>query len=203
MTWCASTCRSPSPTVPTCSSCAASSSRPRKSHPGVLVDPRSDVHLLGFGDNALDFELLVWSRDPSGQAVLKSDLYYQIEASLRRRRHRDPVPATHAACLGRRSRRGAGAPPTRRGRADGSAARRSRHASPSAAPRPSRPRTDDTWPAFPPHRYRVGQSMSPCWSHACAAPTASPFTTADTCCRSIRSASSAPRRSSGSCARAS
>jgi small-conductance mechanosensitive channel len=54
-----------------------------RSHPGVLADPRPDVFLLGFGDNALNFELLVWTKDPPGQPALKSELYYEIEASLR------------------------------------------------------------------------------------------------------------------------
>ena len=53
------------------------------SHPAVLADPRPEVRLLGFGDSALNFELLVWSNDPPGQALLRSDLYYHIEADLR------------------------------------------------------------------------------------------------------------------------
>ena len=53
------------------------------SHPAVLADPRPEVRLLGFGDSALNFELLVWSKDPPGQALLRSDLYHHIEADLR------------------------------------------------------------------------------------------------------------------------
>jgi small-conductance mechanosensitive channel len=53
-----------------------------RSHPAVLTDPRPDVFLLGFGDNALNFELLVWTKNPPGQQALKSELYYAIEASL-------------------------------------------------------------------------------------------------------------------------
>jgi hypothetical protein len=55
-----------------------------QSHVAVLPDPRPEVHLLGFGDSALAFELLVWSKDPPGHARLKSDLYHHIEANLRR-----------------------------------------------------------------------------------------------------------------------
>jgi small-conductance mechanosensitive channel len=63
-----------------------------KSHPGVLADPRPDVRFLGFGDSALNLELLVWSNDPPGQALLKSDLFYQVEANLRRAGIEIPFP---------------------------------------------------------------------------------------------------------------
>ncbi len=63
-----------------------------KSHPEVLADPRAEVRLLGFGDSALNFELLVWSKDPPGHALLKSDLYYHIEANLRRAGIEIPFP---------------------------------------------------------------------------------------------------------------
>ena len=52
-------------------------------HPGVLADPRPEVRFASFGDNALEFELLVWMRDPPGQDQLKSDLNHQIEHNLR------------------------------------------------------------------------------------------------------------------------
>jgi len=55
-----------------------------KAHPGVLLDPHPEVRFLGFGDSGMDFDLLVWTHDPPGQAVLQSDLYYLIEAALRR-----------------------------------------------------------------------------------------------------------------------
>lgn len=63
-----------------------------KSHPAVLTDPRPEVRLIGFGDSALNFELLVWSKDPPGHALLKSDLYYDIEANLRRAGIEIPFP---------------------------------------------------------------------------------------------------------------
>jgi potassium-dependent mechanosensitive channel len=63
-----------------------------KSHPAALADPRPEVRLLGFGDSALNFELLVWSKDPPGHARLKSDLYYDIEANLRRAGIEIPFP---------------------------------------------------------------------------------------------------------------
>jgi len=63
-----------------------------RSDPRVLADPRAEVRFIGFGDSALSFELLVWSNDPPGQELLKSDLHYQIEASLRRAGIEIPFP---------------------------------------------------------------------------------------------------------------
>src|SRR5205085_7459453 len=51
-----------------------------RQHPDVLVDPRPDVEVRGFGDSGIDVELLVWTRDPRTQAKLRSDLYYRIDA---------------------------------------------------------------------------------------------------------------------------
>lgn len=51
-------------------------------HPEVLASPAPSVIFIGFGDNSLDFELLVWSADPSRQTILKSDLYFRIEELL-------------------------------------------------------------------------------------------------------------------------
>ncbi|NEP08973.1 MAG: mechanosensitive ion channel [Symploca sp. SIO2C1] len=61
-------------------------------HPEVLGHPQPQVWFMGFGDNSLDFELLVWNCDPPHQFRLKSDLYYQIEASLRRYGIEIPFP---------------------------------------------------------------------------------------------------------------
>lgn len=63
-----------------------------RSHPQVLVDPRPRVEFRGFGESSLDFELLVWTRDPRSQNALKSDLYFRIEANLRRHRIQIPFP---------------------------------------------------------------------------------------------------------------
>ncbi len=49
----------------------------------ILSAPAPQVFFLGFGDSALDFQLLVWIAQPSRQLVIKSDLYFAIEASLR------------------------------------------------------------------------------------------------------------------------
>jgi hypothetical protein len=63
-----------------------------KSHADVLGYPKPHVWFSGFGDNSLDFELLVWINDPRSQFQLKSDLYYLLEASLRRHRIEIPFP---------------------------------------------------------------------------------------------------------------
>ncbi|MFQ4135016.1 mechanosensitive ion channel family protein [Nodosilinea sp. PGN35] len=49
----------------------------------ILSAPAPQVFFLGFGESALTFELLVWIAQPSRQLVIKSDLYFVIEASLR------------------------------------------------------------------------------------------------------------------------
>jgi len=63
-----------------------------RSHPDVLADPHPDVRLVGFGDNALNFELLVWTKDPPGHVQLESDLCYAIEANLRHAGIEIPFP---------------------------------------------------------------------------------------------------------------
>jgi potassium efflux system protein len=61
-------------------------------HPDVLRDPRPRVEFKSFGDSALHFELLVWTRNPAHQFRLISDLNYRVEASLRRHRIGIPFP---------------------------------------------------------------------------------------------------------------
>ncbi len=61
-------------------------------HPQVLETPPPQVMLMGFGDSALDFELLVWTQDPSKQLPLKSELYYQIHAILTAQEIEIPFP---------------------------------------------------------------------------------------------------------------
>lgn len=55
-----------------------------RSHPAVLRDPRPQVQMQAFGSSSLQFELLVWTRDPKGQAALISDLNFNIEVEFRR-----------------------------------------------------------------------------------------------------------------------
>ncbi|MDX2169801.1 MAG: mechanosensitive ion channel [Deltaproteobacteria bacterium] len=63
-----------------------------RAHPAVLPDPRPEVRFERFGESALDFELLVWSADPPGQSLLRSDLNHRIEANLRQAGIEIPFP---------------------------------------------------------------------------------------------------------------
>ena len=61
-------------------------------HLEVLRNPPSQVFFTGFGDSSLDFELLIWTSDPSRQAPLKSDLYFRIEEIFREQQIDIPFP---------------------------------------------------------------------------------------------------------------
>lgn len=63
-----------------------------KSHPEVLLTPPPQVWFQEFGDSAIQFDLLVWTGEPKNQFRVKSDLYYRIEASLRRYGLEVPFP---------------------------------------------------------------------------------------------------------------
>ncbi|WP_250121760.1 mechanosensitive ion channel domain-containing protein [Chroococcidiopsis sp. CCMEE 29] len=63
-----------------------------KEHPDVLNEPAPKVWFKGFGDNSLDFQLLVWISEPRKQFQIKSDLYFRIEAILRHRDVQIPFP---------------------------------------------------------------------------------------------------------------
>jgi small-conductance mechanosensitive channel len=61
-------------------------------HPGVQRDPRPRVELRRFGDSALDFEVLVWTREPRKQFSLASDLNFRIVERLQRHGIAIPFP---------------------------------------------------------------------------------------------------------------
>ncbi|NEQ47131.1 MAG: mechanosensitive ion channel [Leptolyngbya sp. SIOISBB] len=63
-----------------------------KHHPKVLRYPKPQLWFEGFGDSSLDFNLLVWIREPRQQFRIKSDLYYLLEANLRRFHIEIPFP---------------------------------------------------------------------------------------------------------------
>ncbi len=63
-----------------------------QTHQEVLASPAPQVFFLGFGDNALNFELLVWIAQPHRQLVIKSDLYFAIEAVFRQHHIEVPFP---------------------------------------------------------------------------------------------------------------
>lgn len=63
-----------------------------REHASVLSTPVPQVFFTGFGDSALEFELLVWIAEPSKQLLIKSDLYFTIEAQLRQHEVEIPFP---------------------------------------------------------------------------------------------------------------
>jgi small-conductance mechanosensitive channel len=63
-----------------------------RGHPQVLPQPEPRVFFTGFGDSSLDFQLLVWIRQPTRQYDIISDLNFRIEAILRRRGITIPFP---------------------------------------------------------------------------------------------------------------
>lgn len=58
----------------------------------ILHSPAPQVFFTGFGDNALNFELLVWISQPNRQVIIKSDLYFAIEAAFRKHHIEIPFP---------------------------------------------------------------------------------------------------------------
>lgn len=63
-----------------------------KCHPQVLRYPKPQLWFEGFGDSSLDFNLLVWIREPRLQFRIRSDLYYLLEANLRHYQIEIPFP---------------------------------------------------------------------------------------------------------------
>lgn len=59
---------------------------------GVLKDPPPRVFFTEFGDNSLNFMLLVWIDKPEKQFAIKSDLNFRIETILRHREMEIPFP---------------------------------------------------------------------------------------------------------------
>ncbi|HEY9630282.1 MAG TPA: mechanosensitive ion channel domain-containing protein [Coleofasciculaceae cyanobacterium] len=63
-----------------------------QSHAEVLQNPSPQVFFTGFGESALNFDLLVWITKPSRQFILKSDLYFRIFDLLQERQIEIPFP---------------------------------------------------------------------------------------------------------------
>ncbi|MEB3213491.1 MAG: mechanosensitive ion channel domain-containing protein, partial [Leptolyngbyaceae bacterium] len=63
-----------------------------KVHPEILRYPQPQIWFQGFGDSSLDFDLLVWIREPPHKDRIRSDLYYLIEANFRRNGIEIPFP---------------------------------------------------------------------------------------------------------------
>jgi potassium-dependent mechanosensitive channel len=63
-----------------------------RSHPKVLTSPPAKVLFKGLGDSSLNFELLVWTKEPERQFLLTSDLYFSIYEELGQRQIEIPFP---------------------------------------------------------------------------------------------------------------
>jgi len=58
----------------------------------LLAEPGPQVQFLGFGDSSLNFDLLVWIKDPRRQHFIRSDLNFSIVAAFRREDIEIPFP---------------------------------------------------------------------------------------------------------------
>ena len=58
----------------------------------VLTFPTPQVLFLGFGDSAINFELLVWIKQPQKQPIIKSELYFAISACFENYQIEIPYP---------------------------------------------------------------------------------------------------------------
>ncbi|MEM7591105.1 MAG: mechanosensitive ion channel domain-containing protein [Cyanobacteria bacterium P01_A01_bin.83] len=65
-----------------------------RNHSEILRSPRPQILFQKFNDSSLDFELLVWIKDPKKQFRIVSDLNYLIMMSLRRLDIEIPFPQT-------------------------------------------------------------------------------------------------------------
>ena len=61
-------------------------------HLEVLRNPSPQVFFTEFADSSLNFELLIWTSDPSRQAPLKSDLYFRIKELFEEQQIDIPFP---------------------------------------------------------------------------------------------------------------
>jgi potassium efflux system protein len=61
-------------------------------HPKILSMPAPQVFFTEFGDSSLNFELLIWIAEPHLQWVIRSELYFALEAALRDRGIEIPFP---------------------------------------------------------------------------------------------------------------
>jgi len=72
-----------------------------KKHPRILVDPASEVQVLGFGENGIDLQLSIWIMDPEeGSAGLKSQLYLDMWRAFREQGISIPYPQRDVRIVG-------------------------------------------------------------------------------------------------------
>jgi small-conductance mechanosensitive channel/CRP-like cAMP-binding protein len=63
-----------------------------RNEPRVLTDPPPDVWFDSFGENGLNFQLLIWIDDPDENEVIRSSLNFRIAHELKTRNIKIPVP---------------------------------------------------------------------------------------------------------------
>lgn len=61
-------------------------------HPDVVSEPPPNVLFKGYGENYLDLNLIAWIAEPRKQFLIKSDLYFRIDAIFRDRNIEIPYP---------------------------------------------------------------------------------------------------------------
>ena len=75
-----------------------------RQNPNTLKEPAPSVFLNQFGDNSIDFELVVWSSEMSARPRrYRSDLNFVIEQKFREVGNRDRFPAARSPHSGRRA----------------------------------------------------------------------------------------------------
>ena len=63
-----------------------------QAHSEILSMPMPQVLFKGFGENSLNFELRVWTKKPSRQFQIRSEIYYKINALFRQYQIEIPFP---------------------------------------------------------------------------------------------------------------
>ncbi|MBR9979997.1 MAG: mechanosensitive ion channel family protein, partial [Desulfatitalea sp.] len=61
-------------------------------HPEITKDPAPRVRNRGFGDSSINFELLIWIRDPADRGRIKHDLFMAIDKVFNREQVVIPFP---------------------------------------------------------------------------------------------------------------
>jgi small-conductance mechanosensitive channel len=70
-------------------------------HPRVMDDPAPEVQVLGFGDNGIDLQLVIWIPDPEeGSGSLKSALYLAIWRAFQQHAISVPYPQRDIRIIG-------------------------------------------------------------------------------------------------------
>lgn len=69
-------------------------------HPGTLKEPEPEVRLIGTGDSALEFQVLVWIPDPRERGRVESDLRLDIVRRFRAAGISIPFPQREVKLLG-------------------------------------------------------------------------------------------------------